>query len=67
MINRSNLRTRRHLYPLTFVKRLAEIAGQDYVGARLPRDQWGRFQEEVAKAYAETITPFAVGYRDRGE
>jgi hypothetical protein len=50
-------RTRRRLFPETFVKSLAEIGGQGFVGQRLDRKDWDRFHHEVLAAYKETVTP----------
>jgi hypothetical protein len=58
-------RRRRRLYPQPFVLALADIAALDYVGARLDRNQWQRFQVEVWEAYQATVVPLADGVADR--
>jgi hypothetical protein len=61
-------RRRRRLYPQPFVLALAEIAAMGYMGPRLDRNQWRRFQLEVWEAFAATVVPLAdgVGERDAG-
>jgi hypothetical protein len=48
---------RRGLYPMSFVKCLAEIARRDYMDHRLDRADWQRFHAEVFAAYEKTILP----------
>jgi hypothetical protein len=50
-------RTRRRLFPVDFVKSLAVIADQGFVGERLDRQHWDRFHREVLAAYEATVTP----------
>ena len=45
------------LYPETFVKSLIQIRQEDYLGARLDRDQWPRFYEDVTAAYERAMAP----------
>lgn len=53
----SETRTRFRLYPEPFVERLGEIREAGYVRHRLDRDDWGRFHDDVCRAYEQTVTP----------
>ena len=51
----------RTLYPEPYVLALAEIIDQGYVGLRLDREQWRRFQLDAWTAYQETVVPLTSG------
>ena len=61
VLNPNDSRTRRHLYPERFVDALVEIADRGYVGSRLDRRNWQRFQFEVFAAYEITVIPLLRG------
>ena len=63
-LNPGNPRARRTLYPGPYVLALADIADRGYVGPRLDRDQWRRFQLDVWAAYQETVLPLTGGVAD---
>jgi hypothetical protein len=48
---------RRSLFPEPFVKSLKAIAMKSYYGARLDRDDFQRFHDDVQAAYKETVRP----------
>lgn len=56
----------RHLFPAQFVEQLAVIPGLDYWGPRLEHDQWQRFQQDVWRAYEETVLPLMDGVERDG-
>lgn len=53
----SETRARFRLYPLPFVESLQAITNKGYSGRRLDRESWARFQDDVFRAYKETVTP----------
>jgi hypothetical protein len=61
MLSPSVSRTRRRLYPEAFVDRLDDIVKQGYLGKRMNRADWRRFQKEVFTAYKVTVAPIIDG------
>ena len=47
--------SRARVYPEQFVKSISLIRDQGYVGRRLHRSDWERFQSEVWRAYKEAL------------
>ena len=50
-------RAKRRLYPEPYVSELARITERHYRGARLEREHWRSFQEDVYAAYNRLVMP----------
>lgn len=61
MLSPNVSRTRRRLYPEAFVDRLDDIVKQGYLGKRMNRADWRRFQHEVFAAFEATVRPLIIG------
>ncbi len=57
-------RLRKRLYPESYVLALADIANRGYLGPRLDRDRWRRFQLDVWEAFRMTVVPLTGGVAD---
>ena len=57
LLDPSETRARFRLYPLPFVESLQAITNKGFSGRRLDRESWARFQDDVFRAYKETVTP----------
>jgi hypothetical protein len=55
-------RAKRRLYPEDYVEELGRITKKHYPGARLERESWRGFQEQVYEAYNDLVMPLLGGY-----
>ena len=60
LMNPHRHRAKRRLYPENYLLELARIAKR-YPGARLEREQWRSFQEDVYDAYNRHVMPLFGG------
>jgi hypothetical protein len=63
-LNLDDPRRRRRLYPRPFVDALAELVDRSYMGPRLDRESWPRFQKDVWTAHCEKVVPLIDGVGD---
>jgi len=52
-------RTRVRLYPEAFVKSMSQIVGEGYLGKRMDRLHWQRFQADLWSAHEEALKSWA--------
>lgn len=55
-------RAKRRLYPEDYVEELGRITKKHYPGARLERESWRGFQEQVYEVYNDLVMPLLGGY-----
>jgi hypothetical protein len=65
-LNPGNPHARRTLYPEPYVLALADIIDRGYVGRRLNRAEWLRFQDEAWAAFSATVLPLIGGVKGVG-